>query len=113
MSSDAPCKLGCELIFPLSSWKKDQESGKKDEVNTLLTSENGFGHVSRRRSPKPIIAAVNGPAMGGGFEMVVNCDIVVAADDAKFAFPEPLRGVVAAAGGKLMASISFSRSFFQ
>lgn len=83
----------------LKSWNNDQKSGRRDEVNVLISSENGFGSVSRRRSPKPIIAAVHGPAMGGGFEMVLNCDIVIAAEDAKFAFPEALRGVVAAAGG--------------
>lgn len=112
MGSNTLYNAGHELIFLSSSWKKDQESGEKDQVNTLLFSENGFGHVSRRRSPKPITAAVNGPAMGGGFEMVVNCDVVVAAEDAKFAFPEPLRGVVATARGKSMVFISFSRSFF-
>ncbi|KDQ14691.1 hypothetical protein BOTBODRAFT_159123 [Botryobasidium botryosum FD-172 SS1] len=83
----------------LKSWNNDQKSGKQDEANVLISSENGFGSVSRRRSPKPIIAAVHGAAMGGGFEMVLNCDLVIAAEGAKFAFPEALRGVVAAAGG--------------
>ncbi len=48
---------------------------------------------------KPIIAAVNGFAMGGGFELALACDVIIAADHARFALPEPLVGFVAAAGG--------------
>ena len=48
---------------------------------------------------KPIIAAVRGYALGGGFEIAMACDIIVAADDASFALPEPKRGLVAFAGG--------------
>jgi enoyl-CoA hydratase/carnithine racemase len=50
---------------------------------------------------KPIIAAVNGIAIGGGMEMIINCDLVIASDDAAFALPEVKRGVVAAQGGVL------------
>ncbi|KAF8273837.1 enoyl-CoA hydratase/carnithine racemase [Lactarius quietus] len=60
---------------------------------------NGFGSLSRRTMSKPIIAAVNGIAFGGGMEMVLNCDLVIASDDAAFALPEVKRGVVAAQGG--------------
>lgn len=63
-----------------------------------LQSEGGFGSLSRRISNKTIIAAVNGVCMGGGSEMVVNCDIVIASEKASFAFPEPNVGVVAAQG---------------
>lgn len=45
--------------------------------------------------PKPIIAAVNGPAVAGGAGLVLASDIVLAADDARFGLPEPLRGIVA------------------
>jgi len=60
---------------------------------------HGFGSISRRQSTKPIIAAVNGGAYGGGMEIVLNCDLVVAGEDAKFALPEVKRGVVAIQGG--------------
>jgi enoyl-CoA hydratase/carnithine racemase len=48
---------------------------------------------------KPIIAAVNGIAFGGGMEMILNCDLVIASEDAVFALPEVKRGVVASQGG--------------
>lgn len=59
---------------------------------------SGFGAISRRNGRKPIIAAVNGIAFGGGTELIVNCDLVVAAQKAAFALPEVKRGVVAMAG---------------
>lgn len=59
----------------------------------------GFMAVSRRRGKKPIIAAVNGYALGGGFEIVLGCDIVIAAPRAIFGLPEASRGLYAAAGG--------------
>lgn len=62
------------------------------------TPEGGpYGFVRRRRS-KPVIAAVEGYALGGGFEMVLACDLVVAAEDAYFGLPEVRRGVVANCG---------------
>ena len=62
------------------------------------TPPSGFAGISRRRGRKPIIAAVNGLAHGGGCEIVVNCDIVLANPSAVFALPEVKRGVVAIAG---------------
>lgn len=57
------------------------------------------GLIERFDCPKPIIAAVNGVAMGGGFEVALACDIIVAAESAVFALPEPLVGAVALGGG--------------
>ncbi|KAJ3739641.1 enoyl-CoA hydratase [Lentinula detonsa] len=86
---------GADLI----EWNKDQQSGKSEEQERVASNRYGFGSISRRQLIKPIIAAVNGGAYGGGTEIVLNCDIVVAGEDAKFALPEVKRGVVAAAGG--------------
>ncbi|ARX80994.1 MULTISPECIES: crotonase/enoyl-CoA hydratase family protein [Streptomyces] len=63
--------------------------------------DRGFGGLTERPPAKPLIAAVEGAAVGGGFEMVLACDMVVASADARFALPEVRRGLVAAAGGLL------------
>ncbi|KAM3069348.1 hypothetical protein ACMFMF_008566 [Clarireedia jacksonii] len=60
---------------------------------------SGFCGISRRVGKKPVIAAVNGFALGGGFEICLNCDIVVASPHAAFGLPEPAVGLYAAAGG--------------
>jgi enoyl-CoA hydratase/carnithine racemase len=57
------------------------------------------GLIERFDCPKPIIAAVNGLALGGGFEIALACDLIIAAETASFGLPEPLVGAVALGGG--------------
>jgi enoyl-CoA hydratase len=59
----------------------------------------GAGLALLSKFPKPLLAAVNGHAMAGGFEVMMRADLVVAADHAKFGIPEVKRGLVAAGGG--------------
>jgi enoyl-CoA hydratase len=61
----------------------------------------GFGGLTMKPPAKPLIAAVEGYALAGGFELVLACDLVVAADNAQFGVPEVKRGLAATAGGLL------------
>lgn len=63
--------------------------------------DRGFGGLVQRPPAKPIIAAVEGYALAGGFELVLSCDLVVASEAAKFGLPEVRRSLVAGAGGLL------------
>jgi enoyl-CoA hydratase len=65
----------------------------------LSTERGGFAGLVRRARTKPLIAAVDGPALAGGTEIVLSCDLVVASEAARFGLPEVKRGLVAAAGG--------------
>jgi enoyl-CoA hydratase len=65
----------------------------------IMLERGGFAGLVERDVSKPIIAAINGPALAGGFEIALACDFVVAADDAVFGLPEVQRGLLAAAGG--------------
>lgn len=64
----------------------------------------GFAGVVQHPISKPMIAAVNGFALGGGTELALSCDLVVAADHAQFGLPEVKRGIYAAAGGAFRIS---------
>jgi len=65
----------------------------------MSTARGGFGGLVQRERTKPLIAAVDGPALAGGTELVLACDLVVASRTAVFGVPEVKRNLVAAAGG--------------
>jgi enoyl-CoA hydratase len=66
---------------------------------TPILPGRGFGGLTQAVVRKPLIAAVEGWALGGGFEMVLACDVIVAAQNAKFGLPEVKRGLIAGEGG--------------
>ncbi len=71
-----------------------------DQRPNLAWGAGGFGGLTSRYDLfKPLIARVNGFALGGGFEMALACDIIVAADHAELGLPEPRRGLIAGAMG--------------
>jgi crotonobetainyl-CoA hydratase len=84
-----------ERAFSAGNDLKHQASGGR-----MGSPASGFaGLTSRFDLTKPVIAAVNGVAMGGGFEIALACDLIVAAENAVFALPEPRVGLAALAGG--------------
>jgi enoyl-CoA hydratase/carnithine racemase len=84
-----------ERAFSAGNDLKHQATGGE-----MRSPPSGFaGLTSRFDLNKPLIAAVNGVAMGGGFEIALACDIIIASDNAIFALPEPRVGLAALAGG--------------
>jgi crotonobetainyl-CoA hydratase len=84
-----------DRAFSAGNDLKVQAEGKRRPL-----PRTGFaGLTSRFDLEKPVIAAVNGIAMGGGFEIALACDLIIAAENALFALPEPRVGLVAGAGG--------------
>src|SRR5579871_3035142 len=84
-----------DRAFSAGNDLKHQASGGR-----MGSPPSGFaGLTSRFDCDKPIIAAVNGVAMGGGFEIALACDLIIASENATFALPEPRVGLAALAGG--------------
>lgn len=77
----------------------DLKAFSSGEGGSIIGASGGFAGLTQRDFPKPIIAAVNGSALAGGFEIMLSCDLVVAAHHATFGIPEAKRGLVAGAGG--------------
>lgn len=69
------------------------------EGGSAMTADGGFAGLTSLDRTKPLIAAVDGPALAGGFEIVLACDMVVAGTGASFGIPEVRRALIAAAGG--------------
>ena len=84
-----------DRAFSAGNDLKYQASGGK-----MGGPKSGFaGLTARFDNSKPVIAAVNGLAMGGGFEIALACDLIIASENAIFALPEPRVGLAALAGG--------------
>jgi crotonobetainyl-CoA hydratase len=77
----------------------DLKAFSSGEGGSIMGASGGFAGLTRRDFPKPTIAAVNGSALAGGFEIMLSCDLVVAAEHATFGIPEAKRGLIAGAGG--------------
>ena len=86
-----------DRAFSAGNDLKYQASGGDRSMG--MPSSGFAGLTSRFDLNKPIIAAVNGVSMGGGFEIALACDLIVASDNARFALPEPKVGLAALAGG--------------
>ncbi len=91
-----PCSRRQETSFVRASITKAVAAGKMWET---VTPDGGFAGFVYAKKSKPWIAAVQGPAAGGGVEIALSCDIVVASEAASFALPEVKRGLIAGAGG--------------
>ncbi len=99
---EADDSLWCALltgsgdVFCAGADLKEISAGKAAD---LSTPKGGFAGMVMRQRTKPLIAAINGPALAGGCELALACDLRVASDQAFFGLPEVKRSLVAAAGG--------------
>jgi enoyl-CoA hydratase len=87
---------GVPPVFCAGADLKEINSGN---AAALGTKRGGFGGITQRERVKPFIAAVDGPALAGGTEITLACDLIVASRSATFGIPEVKRSLVAAAGG--------------
>lgn len=108
-AGDAAFCAGADLkewdsSFNSATLKAESEQVKQAKIiraaeQRRRNKNGGFGGLSNRGGKKPVIAAVNGLCLGGGFEMAINCDLVIAEKEkSKFGLPEVTIGVVAVAG---------------
>lgn len=97
-----------DRAFSVGSDLAAYRAGKKPRA-----LKSGFAGITHRLgTSKPIIAAVNGLALGGGFEVMLCCDLAVASENAEFGLPEPLVGMAALGGGipRLCRKLPFNQA---
>jgi enoyl-CoA hydratase len=82
-------------VFSAGADLKAINAGKAAEIQT---ARGGFAGLVQRKRTKPLIAAIDGPALAGGCEIALACDLIVASTQARFGVPEVKRSLVAAAG---------------
>lgn len=82
----------------LKEWNTKNADANSPTKPRRKWASAGFAGLSNRGGRKPVVAAVNGLCLGGGMEVALNCDVVLAAADAVFGLPEVKRGVIALAG---------------
>ena len=87
---------GVPPVFCAGADLKEINAGR---FAALSTPQGGFGGITRKHRTKPIVAAVDGPALAGGTEIALACDLIVASANATFGIPEVKRSLAAAAGG--------------
>lgn len=87
---------GAGTVFSAGADLKAIASG---QAAALATQRGGFAGITTRDRKKPIIAAVDGPALAEGCEIALSCDLIVASTNAAFGLPEVKRNLVAAGGG--------------
>lgn len=87
---------GVPPVFSAGADLKEINAGR---AANLSTKRGGFAGITSRERTKPIIAAVDGPALAGGTEICLSCDMIVASSTARFGIPEVKRCLVAAGGG--------------
>ncbi|KAI1660733.1 enoyl-CoA hydratase/carnithine racemase [Daldinia decipiens] len=126
---DAEPSLRCAVItgsgraFCAGADLKEWDSINSSSEDTAVSAEEhslknkrfplgGFGGMSNRGGLKPIIGAINGICFGGGMEMAINCDLIIAAASASFSLPEVTIGVIALAGAlpRLARSVGKQRA---
>ncbi|OQV10221.1 hypothetical protein CLAIMM_14250 [Cladophialophora immunda] len=90
--------VGSDLI-EMQRVKKSGDDSWKAEPYKYNHPASGFAGLSRREGKKPVVAAVNGYALGGGWEIALNCDVVIATRNAQFGLPEAKVGLYAYGGG--------------
>ena len=97
---------------PVFSAGADLKEIAAGNAGGLATAKGGFAGIVQRERTKPLIAAVQGPALAGGCEVALACDMIVASEEAYFGLPEVKRSLMAVAGGlfRLPRAIGMSQA---